>query len=151
MKGTRQAEILQIISEQEVETQEQLLEELKKRGIFSTQATISRDIKELRLIKTQAPDGGYRYTTNAKNDMVDMSFKFHAIFAESVNSIDYAGNTIVIKCYHGMANAACAALDSIEWKGVVGTLAGDDTIFILMRDEASATEFVSQLKKLMKK
>ena len=151
MKSKRHAKILELISKYTIETQEELLGMLNQEGFSVTQATVSRDIKELRLIKTQAPDGGYRYTTNAKNDMVDMSFKFHAIFAESVNSIDYAGNTIVIKCYHGMANAACAALDSIEWKGVVGTLAGDDTIFILMRDEASATEFVSQLKKLMKK
>ena len=151
MKNKRQRRILEIVANETIGTQKELAERLQQEGFETTQATISRDIKELRLIKTQAPDGGYRYTTNAKNDMVDMSFKFHAIFAESVNSIDYAGNTIVIKCYHGMANAACAALDSIEWKGVVGTLAGDDTIFILMRDEASATEFVSQLKKLMKK
>ena len=78
-----------------------------------------------------------------------MSFKFHAIFSESVNSVDYAMNTVVVKCYTGMANAACAALDSIHWRGVVGTLAGDDTIFILMRDEAGAEEFVEQLNRLI--
>lgn len=151
MKSKRHAKILELISNNPIETQEELLTLLNDEGYSVTQATVSRDIKELRLIKTQSPGGGYRYTTNVKNDSVDMSFKFHSIFAEAVSTIDYAGHMIVVKCYHGMANAACAALDSIEWKGVVGTLAGDDTIFILMRDEANAVEFVSQLKKLIKK
>lgn len=149
MKSKRHSAILELISEHAIDTQEELLGKLNSLGFSVTQATVSRDIKELRLIKAQSPDGGYHYTTNAKPESVDISFKFHAIFSESVIHIDYAGNTIVIKCYTGMASAACAALDSIDWKGVVGTIAGDDTIFILMRDEASAVEFVQQLGKLI--
>lgn len=114
-----------------------------------TQATVSRDIKELRLVKVQSGGGKYKYSTNSSKESVDMSFKFHAVFSESVNSIDLAENIVVIKCYVGMANAACAALDSIEWKGVVGTLAGDDTIFCVMRDKQGAADFVEQLKKLV--
>jgi transcriptional regulator of arginine metabolism len=79
-----------------------------------------------------------------------MSFKFRAVFAESVNNVDSAENIVVIKCYVGMANAACAALDSMEWKGVVGTLAGDDTIFCVMRDRPGALEFVKHLNRLVK-
>lgn len=80
-----------------------------------------------------------------------MSFKFLSIFSESVKTVDYAGNIVVVKCYTGMANAACAALDSIHWNGVVGTLAGDDTIFVLIRSEHRALELVGELKKLMNK
>ncbi len=149
MKSKRHTAILGLISEHDIDTQEELLNRLHKLGFSVTQATVSRDIKELRLIKAQSPDGGYHYTTGANAESVDISFKFHAIFSESVLNIDYAGNTIVVKCYTGMANAACAALDSIDWKGVVGTIAGDDTIFILMRDEAGAAEFVQQLSKLI--
>ena len=149
MKSKRHSKILELISNHSIDTQEELLRKLNDCGFRVTQATVSRDIKELRLIKTQSPDGGYHYTTGSQTNSVDMSFKFHAIFSESVNSVDYAMNTVVVKCYTGMANAACAALDSIHWRGVVGTLAGDDTIFILMRDEAGAEEFVEQLNRLI--
>ena len=149
MKSKRHSKILELISNHSIDTQEELLRKLNECGFKVTQATVSRDIKELRLIKTQSPDGGYHYTTGNHRNSVDMSFKFHAIFSESVNSVDYAMNTVVVKCYTGMANAACAALDSIHWRGVVGTLAGDDTIFILMRDEAGAQEFVEQLNRLI--
>lgn len=114
-----------------------------------TQATVSRDIKELRLIKTLSPNGNYHYTTHGeKGGRVDLSFKFHAIFAEAVNSIDYAQNLVVIKCYTGMANAACAALDSIRWDGLVGTIAGDDTILLVMKDTESAQGITEELNKL---
>ena len=149
MKSKRHSKILELISNHSIDTQEELLRKLNDCGFRVTQATVSRDIKELRLIKTQSPDGGYHYTPGSQTNSVDMSFKFHAIFSESVNSVDYAMNTVVVKCYTGMANAACAALDSIHWRGVVGTLAGDDTIFILMRDEAGAEEFVEQLNRLI--
>ena len=149
MKSKRHGKILELITNHSIDTQEELLRKLNECGFRVTQATVSRDIKELRLIKTQSPDGGYHYTTGTPANGVDMSFKFHAIFSESVNSVDYAMNTVVVKCYTGMANAACAALDSIHWRGVVGTLAGDDTIFILMRDEAGAQEFVEQLNQLI--
>ena len=151
MKAKRHAKILELISEYEIDTQEELLRRLREQGFDVTQATVSRDIKELRLVKTLSGDGRYRYATGAKESSVDMSFKFHAIFSESVNSVDCAGNIVVIKCYTGMANAACAALDSIHWNGVVGTLAGDDTIFVLIRSEERAIELMSELKNLLNK
>ena len=119
MKAKRHAKILELIEEFDIDTQEELQDRLNQAGFTVTQATVSRDIKELRLIKTLSPNGNYRYTTHGeKGGRVDLSFKFHAIFAEAVNSIDYAQNLVVIKCYTGMANAACAALDSIRWDGL---------------------------------
>jgi transcriptional regulator of arginine metabolism len=150
MKSKRHSKILELINAFEIDTQEELLKKLNENGFRVTQATVSRDIRELRLIKVQSAAGGYKYSINSTKESVDMSFKFHAVFSESVNSIDYAENVVVIKCYVGMANAACAALDSIRWKGVVGTLAGDDTIFCVMRDKQGAGDFVEQLKKLIK-
>jgi len=149
MKGKRHAKILELISKHEIDTQEELLKRLNENGLRVTQATVSRDIKELRLIKVQAAKG-YKYSTNAAQDTVDMSFKFHAVFSESVTSIDYAENIVVIHCYVGMANAACAALDSIQWNGVVGTIAGDDTIFCVTRDKQNAAELAEQLHRLIK-
>ncbi len=151
MKSKRHAKILEIIADHAVETQEELQRLLNESGFSVTQATVSRDIKELRLVKAQSGTGGYRYTTGAASDLSDMSFRFHAIFSESVKSIDRAMNIVVIKCYTGMANAACAALDSIHWSGLVGTIAGDDTIFSLTRDEETAEELMNQLKALAEK
>jgi transcriptional regulator of arginine metabolism len=142
--------MLELIGEHEINTQEELLRRLNENGFKVTQATVSRDIKELRLVKVQANGGGYRYAANLAKENADMSFKFRAVFSESVNNVDSAENIVVITCYVGMANAACAALDSMEWKGVVGTLAGDDTIFCVMRDKPGALELVKHLNKLVK-
>ena len=114
MKAKRHAKILELISAHEIDTQEELLRRLRGAGFDVTQATVSRDIKELRLIKTLSGDGRYRYATSAEELSSDMSFKFLSIFSESVKTVDYAGNIVVVKCYTGMANAACAALDSIH-------------------------------------
>ena len=146
MKAKRHAKILELIEEFDIDTQEELQDRLNQAGFTVTQATVSRDIKELRLIKTLSPNGNYRYTTHGeKGGRVDLSFKFHA---EAVNSIDYAQNLVVIKCYTGMANAACAALDSIRWDGLVGTIAGDDTILLVMKDTESAQGITEELNKL---
>jgi len=149
MKSKRHSKILELIGEYEIDTQEELMGRLQKNGLTVTQATVSRDIRELGLLKVQSSNG-YKYAVNRSRDSVDMSFKFHAVFSEAVTSIDCAENMVVILCYVGMANAACAALDSIKWKDVVGTIAGDDTIFCVMRDKNAATDFVAQLRKLMK-
>jgi transcriptional regulator of arginine metabolism len=140
--------ILELISDHEIDTQEELLGRLNENGFRVTQATVSRDIKELRLVKVQSASGGYKYSTNSSKEDVDMSFKFHAVFSESVTAIACAENIVVIKCYVGMANAACAALDSIHWDGVVGTIAGDDTILCVMRSKAEASSFAEQLERL---
>lgn len=149
MKSDRLAKILELIDENEIDTQEELLRRLKEAGFDVTQATVSRDMKELRLVKVLSHNGKYRYSANMQQPKADMSFKFHAIFSQSVQSVDYAGNIVAVKCFTGMANAACAALDSIHWNGVVGTLAGDDTIFVLMRTGERAAELVEELKKLL--
>ena len=151
MKSKRHAKILELIVQYDIDTQEELLKRLQENGFTTTQATVSRDIKELRLVKIQSNSGNYRYSVNQSRDTVDMSFKFYAVFSESVISIDFAENLVVIRCYVGMANAACAALDSIHWNGVVGTIAGDDTILCVMRDKASSLEFIRQLRKLATK
>lgn len=149
MKAKRHAKILEIISEFDIDTQEELLKKLNDSGFHVTQATVSRDIKELHLVKVQSAAGGYKYANNEVKSNTDMSFKFHAVFSESVNRVDYANNLVVIKCYVGMANAACAALDSVHWKGIVGTVAGDDTILCVMQDEDNAVALVKQLRKLL--
>lgn len=149
MKARRHAKILELISSNAIETQDELLNLLSESGFPVTQATISRDIKELRLVKTLTPDGKYHYTTHTAPAKNEMSSKFLLIFSESVKEIDFAGNMLVIKCFTGMANATCAAMDTLHWSGVVGTLAGDDTIFMVMRDEHNARELVTQLRKML--
>ena len=150
LRTARHAKILEIISQKEIETQEELCSELNKLNYVVTQATISRDIKDLRLIKTASLNGGYHYTVNhsGKSGREELAFKFHAIFAEAVEGIKSAQNLVVVKCYTGMANAVCAALDSLSWPGLVGTIAGDDTILLVMQDNQSAENIVAELYKL---
>ncbi len=148
MKSTRQNKILEIITENAIDRQEDLIEHLKKCGFTATQATISRDIKELRLIKTSTGDGNYKYVVSpgASKNNHTLS-RFETIFKESVLNVDYAGNTVLVKCYTGMANAACEVFDALVWDNVVGTLSGDDTFFILMRTEEAAQKITRQIYK----
>lgn len=148
MKTRRHAKILELIQEKNIDTQEELLKWLRESGYDVTQATVSRDIKELRLVKTLGTEGKYRYSTG-KNEASDISSKFHLLFSDSVLSVDFAGNMVVIRCMVGMAQAVCAAMDSMHWEGVVGTLAGDDTIFVVTRNENSSIDLVTGLKKLV--
>ena len=145
MKAKRHAKILELISKREIDTQEELLKALRESQFNVTQATVSRDIKELRLIKALSPDGNYRYTAPGKQENKSLRDKYVSILSDSILTIDYAGNTGVVKCNVGMAQAACAAIDGMEWDTLVGTLAGDDTIFILMRTEKDAKEFAARL------
>ncbi|MBQ7739675.1 MAG: arginine repressor [Eubacterium sp.] len=148
MKKRRQAKILELISNNEIETQEELQELLLSYGFEVTQATISRDIKELRLVKDLSSKGRYIYSTGKKRKD-NISSRAGGIFNESIVSIDYAMNMIVIKCFAGMANAACAAIDSMEHNEILGTIAGDDTIFMLCRTEETAKEFTNTLRKIL--
>ncbi|MGN0454419.1 MAG: arginine repressor [Ruminococcus sp.] len=148
MKNRRHAKILDLISAYPVTTQEELLSLLKKEGFSVTQATVSRDIRELRLLKTLAPDGKYRYTSAAKNAF-DMKSNFKSMFSSSVISAEAAENIIVIKTLSGMAQAVCASLDAMSFENIAGTLAGDDTIFVACKTSASAKPFLSELKKLL--
>ena len=150
MKNARQNEIIKIVQSQDVETQEQLLEELKSRGFVTTQATISRDIKELRLVKELTGSGGYRYALSERKTASTSDTRLRNIFKEGVISVDVAQNIVVVRTMPGLASAACSALDNMEIEGVVGTLAGDDTGILIMRDNALAQQFSSEVHKLLK-
>ena len=149
MKNSRQNMILEIISQENIETQEQLLNRLQERGITSTQATISRDIKQMHLIKEPVGQGVYKYAVSGNRTKLNFAEKLRTIFRESITSIDYAQNIVVIKTMPGLASAACSALDNMELSYMVGSLAGDDTAFLLMRDEASAIAFCEELKGML--
>ena len=149
MKSKRQAKIMEIISTTNVETQEQLLQELQAAGFTSTQATISRDIKELRIVKELTSFGTYRYTTAAREVPATFSSRLNAIFRECVTSFDYSQNIIVIHTLPGLANAAASALDAMNMSVILGTIAGDDTVFIVMRDNNSAAAFCGEIKSLL--
>ncbi|MDK2918927.1 MAG: transcriptional regulator of arginine metabolism [Candidatus Petromonas sp.] len=149
MKYSRHAKILEIIENNEIETQEELAEYLKNNGFNVTQATVSRDIKELRLIKVLTKNGKYKYATIKQQEGV-LSDRLIKIFKDTVLSIDYAENIIVFKTLVGAANAAAAALDAIDLKEKVGTIAGDDTIFLLVRYKKDVPDLIDYFKKLMK-
>ncbi len=146
-KQERQAVIMEIISAQKCCTQEDLLKELQKRNIFTTQATISRDIRQLGLVKIQNKPGVFSYAARSvpQDGALSGEDRTASILLQAVLSIDYAMNTVVVKCSNGMANAACVALESMGMDSVVGTLAGDDTIFILMRTEEGARQLCRSL------
>lgn len=132
-----------------METQEQLLEELQDAGFYSTQATISRDIKELRIVKELTSFGTYRYTTSSKEVSGTFSTRLNTIFRECVTGFDYAQNIVVIHTLPGLASAAGSAVDAMNMSFVLGTLAGDDTVMIVMRDTNSAAAFCSEIKNLL--
>ena len=150
MKNQRQAKIMEIISNKNVETQEQLLTELQQEGFRCTQATISRDIKEMRIIKELTSMGTYRYTTSTNEIGGTFTSKLNTIFRECVVSYDYAQNIIVIRTLPGLASAAGSAIDAMNLSTVVGCLAGDDTVVIIMRDHNAAAAFCGEIKGLMK-
>jgi len=149
LKSQRQAKIMEIITTINVETQEQLLQELQSAGFTSTQATISRDIKELRIVKELTSFGTYRYTTAAREVPSTFSGRLNAIFRECVTSFDYAQNIIVIHTLPGLANAAASAMDAMNMSVVLGTIAGDDTVFIVMRDSNAAATLCGEIKSLL--
>ena len=144
MKSKRQAKIMEIISTSDIETQEQLLQELQNAGFTSTQATISRDIKELRIVKELTSLGTYRYTSASREVSNTITTRLNTIFRECVTSFDYAQNIIVIHTLPGLANAAASALDAMSRSVVLGTLAGDDTVIAIMRDSNSAAAFCGE-------
>lgn len=150
MKTRRHAKILELIREHDIETQDELLRHLREAGFDVTQATVSRDIKELRLVKTLSASGRYKYSTGSGESAPDMSSKFYALFTDSALAVDSAQNMLVIKCMNGMAQAVCASMDAMYWKDFVGTLAGEDTIFVVCRTEAAARETQEALRKLLR-
>ena len=150
MKAQRQAKILEIIASGEVQTQEEILERLRAQDYTCTQATISRDMKELRIVKKLGSDGSYHYATSM-NDLSDtFSSRLNTIFRECVISYEAAQNIVVIKTLPGLADAACSTVDGMEIDGVVGTLAGDDTGILIMRDNVSAMAFCDEIKNMLR-
>lgn len=149
MKTVRQVAILDIIEKQEIETQEELASALNARGIRVTQATVSRDIKELRLLKVLTPSGKYKYATGdqADNNLTD---RFIRMLAESLLSVSSANNLIVVKTLSGSANVAAEALDSMHWPEVLGTLAGDNTVLLIIRSNEETISVTSRIREMMK-
>lgn len=150
MKTKRHAKILEIVRSRAVNTQEELLDLLRQEGYSVTQATVSRDIKELRLVKTLDSDGVYRYAAS-KAESDNMSGQFNTLFSDAVRAVDYAGNLVVVRCLPGMAQAVCASMDATPWKNIVGTLAGEDTFVCILKTEDQAVGLVAELKKLIRR
>ena len=150
MKKIRQSAILRIIESTDIETQNQLIGELAAVGIESTQATVSRDVKDLHLVKELTPRGYYRYITGGKPDAQGHAFRLKAIFKESVTSYANAQNIVVIKTLPGLAPAACSAIDGMGIKSIVGSIAGDDTAFLAMCDAESAERFCKEIEEMLK-
>ncbi len=148
MKSKRQQEILDIIAAEEIETQEQLLEALKARGITTTQATISRDIKQLHLVKELTTGGVYKYAASRHHHALNFAGRLRTIFQEGV-TIDTAQNIVVLKTMPGMANAVAAALDGMDIPALVGSLAGDDTVILIMRTNEDAEEFRGEMRQML--
>ncbi len=148
MKKDRHAKILELIEKFDISTQEELLLKLLECGVDVTQATVSRDIKELRLVKHPGANGQYKYSLATGTD--EKYMKYYAIFAESVTHTDYAQNICLLKCHPGTAQAACAAIDALCISEVLGTIAGDDTIFILCRNERAAQNTKREIETLLK-
>ncbi len=149
MKSIRQTKILELIKEYPIDTQEELQARLKECGFNVTQATVSRDIRELGIVKSNNGDGIYKYRINKERGIVEISSKFAFILRQAVSSVACANNLIVVKTYTGMASAAGAAVDQMELDDVIGTLAGDDTLLIIARDNESGARITSILNDLI--
>ncbi len=149
MKSKRQTVLLKLIDKYDISTQLELTEFLNKEGFNATQATVSRDIKELRLVKTVSANGKSKYTVSKSSADTGFSDRLLAIFKESVLSYDNAQNIVVLKTMPGLASAACSAIDSMQSSDIVGTLAGDDTAFLVLHTAKAASDFCEELGKLL--
>lgn len=152
MKNARQEKIMEIVDKHSIDSQENLLVRLKKAGINATQATISRDIRDLHLVKVAIGGGKYRYTASYQKDKQHRTpSRFEVIFKESVVKVDRAGFIVLVQCFSGMANAACELFDAMVWEDVAGTLSGDDTFLILTKSDKAASLLCEKLEKFIAK
>ena len=149
MKTVRQVAILDIIEKNDIETQEELADALRQRGLKVTQATVSRDIKELRLLKVLTPMGAYKYATADKAEN-GLSERFIRMLAESLLSVAASNNLIVVKTLNGSANVAAEALDSLHWPEILGTIAGDNTILLVIRAQEDVPSVMGRIQDMMK-
>jgi transcriptional regulator of arginine metabolism len=147
MKYRRHNKILEIITDYDIDTQDELIRRLKLSGFDVTQATVSRDIRDLKLVKISTAEHKYKYALSPRDD-IHISAKYRNIIKETIIKVDFANNFVVLRTYSGMAQAAAAAVDGMGWSEIVGTIAGDDTIFVLMRDNTAAIEFSEKLKQV---
>ncbi|MBP7784792.1 MAG: arginine repressor [Firmicutes bacterium] len=147
MKARRHQRILDILRSKPIQTQEDLSAELAREGMSVTQATISRDIKELRLIKAPVGDGSYRYTVPVDRNIDDINRRIERVFREAVISVEDSDNIVVIKTLEGAAQAVGAIVDDLDWPEVVGSLAGDDTIFVVVKPADRTLEIMARFNK----
>lgn len=150
MKSKRQEKILELISEFEIETQEELIFYLNKYGFEATQATISRDIRELKLTKIVGSTGNYRYAASHREPRQNQSPKFNGVLVDSITKVSYANNIIVLKTFPGLANAIGSGIDAIHSPDILGCVAGDDTVIIVLKTESAAKETSEKLKQMMR-
>lgn len=150
MKSARQIAILEIIAERVVETQEDLADALRKHGFQVTQATVSRDIKELRLVKVLSADGSYRYATSEKNEN-SLNERLVRLFSETVISINSAYNQIIIKTLSASASIAAETIDSLQWPEILGTIAGENTILMIVRSIEEVPLVVDRLNAMIRR
>ena len=149
MKSSRHNKIIEIIGKYEVETQDDLIEKLRKEGFNVTQATISRDIRELKLTKVSTARGTYRYVQSRRHP-TESNVRFNNALIESILKVDFAGNLIVLKTLPGLASAVATGIDSIHLPEILGCIAGDDTIMVVTRDNDCASDISDKLKNMMK-
>lgn len=144
MKGQRHIRIRDIITHQDIETQDELVEALRESGFQVTQATVSRDIKELVLIKVPTDDGRYKYSlpTDQRYNPVQ---KLKRALVDNFVHIDHTGNLVVMKCLPGTANSVAVLLDNMEWNQIMGTICGDDTILMICRSEEDSEYVIKQI------
>ena len=147
MKSKRQNEIIEIISTADIETQEELAAALRERGYPITQATVSRDIRERRLIKVTSKSGGYKYAKPVRHE-VAVSERLTRILADSLIHVEAAANLVVVKTLSGSANVAAEALDNLGWAEIIGTIAGDNTIFIAAKSNDEADIITARIRKM---
>ena len=149
MKSERQNRILELVSQFEIETQEEMMERLRAEGYTVTQATVSRDLKELKLTKAMTAHGGYRYALNTGRAHTSVT-RLNNAMADSIVQVDYSMNTVVIKTYPGLAQAVASAIDGLNMHSILGCVAGDDTIIVVTRDTESSAQISEKLYELMK-
>ena len=149
MKSERQNRILELVSKYEIETQEDMIDRLRAEGYKVTQATVSRDLKELKLTKALTARGTYRYCVS-QGRTVATNVRLHNAMADSILHVDYSLNNVVIKTYPGLAQAVASSIDTMNMHSILGCVAGDDTIIIVTRNEESSAEISERLKELMK-
>ncbi len=147
-KELRREAIMHLISVESIGTQQALAERLVEEGFDVTQATVSRDIRELKLVKAASSDGGYRYRLSRSEEKYQATKKFYSLYKTAAISADFAMNQVVVRCYTGMAGAVCAAMDGMEWDGLLGTIAGDDTILIITKSEGHARTILRKLREV---